>query len=396
MYDGDGHDDVKKKRIRQMQNRQSAAQYRERKKDYLDKLEAVVEKLESERNQLIANTEKLTMSQSEVNMKIAQLEEKIDHSLKKNRELKSTLAQLAKSTGVAMDNEQLLVQDVASGFKPIAHTLPKQQHLPQQQVKSPGGTFHLAGNRSILNNGVSSTHTSSSNNNNNNNPLLLSDINSPSSSSASSSPIHNTVLGDQLQQQDRYIDKFNNISISNLSVSDDKGSRHLPSISVIGSGGSVSGGGPSMLSTSMKHHHHQQQQHQHHHQHQHQHHSKRYRDFSLIQGDGSMLSASLAAGNNSPCTSLYVSTSPTPSQQHPLSFSPLPRPLPQLSNSHPSSFTPPLASFSSILSITSPSSSPIHSSLSSSPSNCYFANDGASYFPNSPSRQTFVKSKNVF
>ncbi|GAM22140.1 hypothetical protein SAMD00019534_053150 [Acytostelium subglobosum LB1] len=428
-------EESKKKRIRQMQNRQSAAQYRERKKDYLEKLEVVVEKLEGEKSMLIANTESLVSSQNEVNLKISILEEKIDLLVKRNRELKFTLAHLAKTADIAIESE--LLQDpigqherkpypttpspsiTVTPNSPMSsssstpthhHHLHHHQQLQQQHqsgVNTPVkmSTFNLEGNRSILNNDEVSE--------------LGSSIGSPSSSA--SSPVRDLTSsggGRSLSDSnERYIDKFSSISISSLSSSGERehgggsgnnsvnSSIDLANFHVVnprvsgsnstGGGSSGSGGGLSSsngnntTSSNYKHHQH-----------------KRSRDFTMDTTSPMVMTGSSihslttsgerehgprslnTSGSNNNNNSYTLSSSSTQSIQSTQSttmstspttpYSPMNMgKLPSLSSSgsahsQHSSYTP-LASFSSILSLTSPTSSPLITSLPSSPSASYLS-----------------------
>jgi len=84
-------DEGKKKNLRKLQNRQSAAQYRERKKDYLEKLETIVKELDREKLELMQNFNRLTKETNEANFKQCVLEAKLEMEIQENQELRQQL-----------------------------------------------------------------------------------------------------------------------------------------------------------------------------------------------------------------------------------------------------------------------------------------------------------------
>eukprot|EP01112_Ceratiomyxa_fruticulosa_P009840 TRINITY_DN2585_c0_g1_i1.p1 TRINITY_DN2585_c0_g1~~TRINITY_DN2585_c0_g1_i1.p1 ORF type:complete len:292 (-),score=85.99 TRINITY_DN2585_c0_g1_i1:257-1132(-) len=88
----DMNDESRKKHLRKMQNRQSAAQYRERKKDYLEKLENIVKELTREKQELTQNLNRLTKETNEANFKLCVLEAKLEMEIQENEELREELS----------------------------------------------------------------------------------------------------------------------------------------------------------------------------------------------------------------------------------------------------------------------------------------------------------------
>eukprot|EP01132_Coremiostelium_polycephalum_P010222 gene10222-12536_t len=166
-------EEMKKKKIRQMQNRQSAAQYRERKKEYLEKLESIVDGLENDRNQLLQQTKQLNQKQSENTFKISVLEEQIEAAIRENKELKSRISLLTKQLGsssMSVDENDDQINQNLSPQQQHHHFIPSQQQQqhshsnassatsgnvgfdyskPKRDVN--GSSFKIGDNRSILN-----------------------------------------------------------------------------------------------------------------------------------------------------------------------------------------------------------------------------------------------------
>ncbi|KAF2069242.1 hypothetical protein CYY_009442 [Polysphondylium violaceum] len=147
-------DELKKKKIRQMQNRQSAAQYRERKKEYLEKLESIVDNLENDRNQLLQQTKQLNMMQNENFVKISLLEEQIEAALRENQDLKSKLSNLTQQLGNSNDSTNSPVISPNASFN--NNTTNINNSNGSNSSSSSGNTnrrsrFNIGENRNILN-----------------------------------------------------------------------------------------------------------------------------------------------------------------------------------------------------------------------------------------------------
>eukprot|EP01133_Synstelium_polycarpum_P001109 gene1109-1266_t len=309
-------------------------------------------------------------------------------ALKENRELKSRLVALSKSTGVPIDGSLLQMAELPPPPTPSAMTSSPAFNIEgsHRSILNPGGAIAIPispGSTSFLTSPSSSASSSPSHNHHYESPLRLTDSNE-------SNINHNNH---HHQQQD-HINKLELKSLPiNTIINDAEPSSPSSPFSLYTSPIHS----PSILNTKNNN-------------------SKRQREFSPLGADGSLASVLNAANNNNnnnnpnnnniSSSSLSNSngnnnnninisgnnnnfTSPTsPYASSPsLSFSPLSKfhgAANNNNNNNNTSFTPPLASFSSILSITSPSSSPLVASLPSSPSTTYLTNDFSNLDTNSP------------